>query len=89
MAARRCANPGCGRDITGRRAQATTCSTACRVRLHRQSKAALFEHEPLVIEQLRARRLTSEDALLWVLFPERMRAAAAASYRIEHEAVAA
>jgi hypothetical protein len=87
MAARRCANPDCGRDLTGFRPQAVTCSHRCRQKVYRHAQSSRFEHEPLVVEQLRARRLKPEEALLWVLFPERMRRSA--SYRVEREAVTA
>ena len=84
MAARRCANPDCGRDLAGRRPQATTCSERCRVAKHRQSG---FEHERFVFEERRAGRISCEAALLWVLFPDQMRESA--SVRVDREAVAA
>jgi hypothetical protein len=48
MAARRCANPDCGHDLSGFRPQAKTCSTACRVKVHRESRAS----RPDVFEEL-------------------------------------
>jgi hypothetical protein len=49
-ASRFCAAPGCGRDISHRRADATTCSAVCRKRLERQRSNAPVEPRAQILD---------------------------------------
>jgi hypothetical protein len=74
----------CGRSFPSRRCDARHCSAACKQRAYRlglhRSRAATVDvvlaREPHVIDRLRARQLTPEDAIFWVVAPEEMRARA-------------
>lgn len=74
LAERVCDLPGCC-EPAKRRYCCDRHATSDRVRRHRAGakRKATFEHEPLVLERLCAGVISSEDALLWVLFPELMR----------------
>jgi hypothetical protein len=67
----------CSCEFTAR-AGAKTCSDRCRTAKRRSRPAAALppDYEPLVVAEIYAGRLTSEEGLLWTLFPDRMRARA-------------
>jgi hypothetical protein len=64
-------------------------STACKQRAYRLRQRTLIAlaHEPLVVDEIRSRRLTPEDGLLWMVAPDAMRAAS--SFRTEGDRRAA
>jgi hypothetical protein len=70
-AARVCANPACGRDISSRRAQATRGSGKCREALRRLRRTPIVpEWEPEVVARVREHALDPLEALLWMTDPE-------------------
>lgn len=85
---------GCDRTLpSGSRPQRRYFAGSCRERArYGRAKAdaidiANLEHEELVVSLIGDGTLEPADGILWILFPDRMRAACA--YRVEHEAVAA
>lgn len=75
LAGRRVCACGCGRVIARvaqRGPQPETVDASCRQRLSRQRKhdRSIPEHEPLVIDEIRAGRLAPYQAILWVVFPD-------------------
>jgi hypothetical protein len=92
MAAARICICGCGREISATaRPHKATFDTACRKRVERSRRQvddlSILEHEPIIVAEVRARTLRPEDAVLWVIFPETMRARC--SHVVDREQVAA
>jgi hypothetical protein len=78
MAAARICLCGCGREIpASARPHKVAFDAACRKRIERthepRVELPILEHEPEVIAEVRGRKLTPEEAILWVVFPETMR----------------
>lgn len=70
MAARFCANPDCGRDISHRRPQSTTCGHRCRSKVHRDSRACLRDElRDIAMKLVRDGEIDAEDAFTLTLFP--------------------
>jgi hypothetical protein len=82
---RQCQAHDCTNEVAGRKHK-RTCSNSCRQALSRSTKtpseaAAVAPtlppaHESLVVAEIKAGRLTPESGLLWIVFPEYMRASA-------------
>jgi hypothetical protein len=67
---------GCGKEFTAQRGHRQWCSDSCRKRTTRAlaaSARAVPDWESVVIEEIDAGRLTPEEGILWMIYPEEMR----------------